>query len=57
MGYVEKSIVKDGDGDYFAFAITPGGIDYILENEQKLREATAAAAISQLNDDDADIPF
>lgn len=58
-GFLDKSIANNGHRDYFTFSITADGIDYLLENENLLREATRRArpALSTADNFDDDIPF
>lgn len=41
MGYISKSIATDSPEDYYTFAVTPDGIDYLLENEHLLEKANS----------------
>lgn len=54
LGFLEKGIATDQNGyDYYTFILTADGIDYLLENEQKLKES---GKIEVLEDPD-EIPF
>jgi predicted nucleotide-binding protein len=59
LGYLDKSIVEDGDFEYYGFSITADGIDYLLENEDSLpkTEPASAPANTPVDDFDDDIPF
>ncbi len=58
LGYISKSILMDQDDQrYYSFAVTPDGIDYLLENEESLRKAIENAVGSGAGFDDDDIPF
>lgn len=54
MGYISKGIATDGPEEYYTFAVTPDGIDYLLENEQLLEKANSNVPVIDLSDD---IPF
>ncbi len=57
-GYLDRSIVSDGQHDYFAFSITADGIDYLLENEELLHKANDKVPSTPAYDKfDDDIPF
>jgi hypothetical protein len=58
MGYIEKSIATDNDGNnYYAFSITADGIDYLLENEHMPNEVEPQKPAESKDEFDDDIPF
>jgi hypothetical protein len=58
MGYIEKSIATDNDGNnYYAFSITADGIDYLLENEHMPTEVEPPKPAESKDEFDDDIPF
>lgn len=54
MGYIEKSIDTDMDHEFYTFAISADGIDYLLENEHLIEEENKTFPTV---DFDNDIPF
>ncbi|WP_200176720.1 TIR domain-containing protein [Ectothiorhodospira shaposhnikovii] len=59
LGYLDKSIVEDGQYEYYGFSITADGIDYLLENEESLpkMESISPQPKTPVDDFDGDIPF
>jgi DNA-binding transcriptional ArsR family regulator len=59
LGYLDKSIVEDGNYEYYGFSITADGIDYLLENEGSLPKMDSDSRTAQppVDDFDDDIPF
>jgi len=58
MGFIEKSISTDRDGDkFYAFAITADGIDYLLANEDVAAHAEEKYSADAKESFDDDIPF
>lgn len=59
LGYLDKSIVEDGNYEYYGFSITADGIDYLLENEDSLPNMDTDSRPTQtpVDDFDDDIPF
>lgn len=57
LGYIEKGIDSDIDNEFYTFAITADGIDYLLENEDLINKKELNK--KQLDSDnwDDDIPF
>ena len=54
LGFLEKGIETDQNGyDYYTFILTADGIDYLLENEEQLKESGKIEVI----EDSDDIPF
>lgn len=57
-GYLDKSIMNDGQYEYYAFSITADGIDYLLENEDLLHKANNKIPSTPAYDKfDDDLPF
>ena len=54
MGYIEKSIGTDEDREFYTFAISADGIDYLLENEHLIEEANKSPSPDEF---DGKIPF
>jgi len=59
LGYLDKSIVEDGNYEYYGFSITADGIDYLLDSEESLPkiEPISAQSKTSIDDFDDDIPF
>lgn len=59
LGYLDKSIVEDGQYEHYGFSITADGIDYLIENEELLQKTeTPPAPPNPVFDDfDDEIPF
>lgn len=59
LGYLDKSIVEDGNYEYYGFSITADGIDYLLENEDSLPKMDSDSRPNQppVDDFDDNIPF
>lgn len=57
-GYLDKSIIEDGQHVSYAFSVTADGIDYLLENEDLLHKANNRIPSQTKYDSlDDDIPF
>lgn len=57
-GYLDKSIMSDGQYEYYAFSITADGIDYLLDNEDLLHKANGKiSSVPAYEKIDDDIPF
>jgi len=62
LGLIDKSISSDNNWEYYTYSVTPDGIDYILVNEEKIKNIEhskikkPATAINYDSFDD-DIPF
>jgi len=62
LGLIDKSISSNNNWEYYTYSITPDGIDYILVNEEKIKNIEhskikkPATAINYDSFDD-DIPF
>lgn len=54
LGYIEKGIDSDMNHEFYTFAMTADGVDYLLENEHLLQKANASAQAKEMDDD---IPF
>ncbi len=57
IGYLDKTIVDDGQYEFYAFSITADGIDYLLENEELLHKANEKVSVPQTQSFDDNIPF
>jgi hypothetical protein len=58
IGYIEKGIDSDIDGEFYTFSMTADGIDYLLENEHLLKKANSAVFIQESDQEfDDEIPF
>lgn len=57
LGYIEKSIDSDMDNEFYTFAITADGIDYILENEDLINKEKLNKNQVESEQWDDDIPF
>jgi len=54
LGYIKKGIDSDINDEFYTFAMTADGVDYLLENEHLLKEAYSVAPPPNLEDE---IPF
>lgn len=57
LGYIEKAIDSDMDHEFYTFAITADGIDYILENEDLINKEKLNISQGESERWDDDIPF
>jgi hypothetical protein len=65
LGLIQKSICADGMYEYYAYSITPDGLDYILANETevkaaknpKLKKKDVKSPAIDFDSFDDDIPF
>ncbi|MCP5130739.1 MAG: nucleotide-binding protein [Pseudomonadales bacterium] len=61
LGMVERTIVAEMNGEYYALSLTADGTDYLLENEQEIRRIDGgepeAGKPQDFDSFDDDIPF
>jgi hypothetical protein len=57
MGYIEKGIDTDMNHEFYTFAITADGIDYLLENEDLINKEKMKPNQAQAEQWDEEIPF
>lgn len=57
MGYIEKAIATNHDGNHYTVAIAADGIDYLLENEKDPTKEGVKDSTEAKEEFDDDIPF
>ena len=61
LGYIEKTIRSDDHWEYFTYAVTADGVDYILTNEEQIKTAKKLTKLpskaKKIDSFDDDIPF